>query len=120
MTRQSGLDVLPELHPSPILRTMSRRRPSKAKRGSRAEVALSELCVRFGYCIPPDAAEAILANPPADAEALVDAVLLAEGRDPGTVSSDERRPLVETVSDWMYDGHGRGSVSGLPLYPAAD
>jgi len=99
---------------------MGRRRPGKTKRGSRAEVALSELCVRFGYCIPPDAAEAILANPPADAEAFVDAVLVAEGRDPWLVSSDDRRPMIETVSDWMYGGHGRGSMSGLPLYPAAD
>ena len=99
---------------------MSRRRPSKTKRGSRAEVALTELCARFGYCIPPDAAEAILANPPADAEAFVDAVVVAEGRDPVMVSSDERGPMLETVNDWMFDGCGRGTVSGLPLYPAAD
>ena len=71
------------------------------------------------YCLPPDAAAAILANPPADAEAFVDAVLVAEGCDPGLVSSDERRPLLETVNDWLFDdGDGRGTMSGLPLYPS--
>jgi hypothetical protein len=97
---------------------MSRRHPTKSKRGSRAEAALSELCVRFGYCIPPEAAQAILAQPSADADAFLDAVIVAEGLDPTLMSSTMRRPLIEVVNDWLYDERGRGSVSDLPLFPS--
>ena len=66
---------------------MSRRRPSKTKRGSRAEVGTLRAMRSVRVLHTPDAAEAILTNPPADAEAFVDAVLIAEGRDPVVVST---------------------------------
>ena len=47
---------------------------------SHAELALAELGSKPGYCIPPDNQDAILADPPPDSEAFVDAVLIAEGR----------------------------------------
>ena len=85
--------------------------------GSRAETALDELCVTFGYCVPPDAAQAILARPHADADAFLDAVIAAEGLDPTLMSRTVRRPMLEVVNDWLYDERGRGSVSDLPRFP---
>jgi hypothetical protein len=68
---------------------------------------------------PPDAEDAILANPPSDADAFVDAVLLAEGRNPDLILREDRRPLLEIVTDWLYDdGRGRGSMSDLPRFPS--
>ena len=46
----------------------------------RAELALAEVCSKLGYCIPSDDQDEILADPPPDSEAFVDAVLIAEGR----------------------------------------
>jgi hypothetical protein len=43
---------------------------------------LDELCVRLGFCLPPDAQERLVRDPPADATAFTDAVLAAEGLDP--------------------------------------
>lgn len=78
---------------------MSRSRPCKSpSRKSAAELALNDLCVQLGYCIPPEEQEAILANPPANAEAFVDAVLVAEGRNPVVLTRAERRALLEIVT----------------------
>ena len=100
--------------------SVSQRRPGKAKRGTCAEVALYQLRAQFGFLIPPDAVEEILTNPPVTAEAFVDAVLIAEGRNPELMLKQERRPLLEIVTDWVYDdGHGRGSMSDLPRFPPA-
>ena len=98
---------------------VSKRHPSVTKRGSRAEAALSDLCIRWGYCIPPDAADALLENPPADAEAFADIVLVADGRELLLVPKDERREIVELIDDWVYAERGRGSISELPVFPAA-
>jgi hypothetical protein len=93
---------------------VSRRHPAKnPRRESRAELALSELCSKLGYCIPPDEQEAILANPPADEEAFVDAVLIAEGRDLNVVLRQERRPMLDIVTKWgVYDRANRAGASG--------
>ncbi len=74
---------------------------------SPAERALSELCSELGYCdcLYPPAKEGILANLPPDAEAFVDAVLVAEGRDPNLVLKEDKRPMLEIVKKWgVYDG----------------
>jgi hypothetical protein len=98
---------------------VTRLGPKRRTGGSCADAALSELCIQFGYCIPPEAADAMLANPPPDADAFVDAVLVAEERDPNLIPKEERRPLLEIVTDWLYDdGHGRGSMSDLPRFPS--
>ena len=101
---------------------MSKRRGSHQIVLSRAELALSELCSRLGYCdcLYPPAKDAILLNPPPDAEAFVDAVLIAEGRDPNIVLKDDRRAMLEIVSKWaVYDGeHLRDSIRTRPHFPA--
>jgi len=98
---------------------MSRRRPTnKPRRESRAELALAELCSRLGYCIPPEERESILRNPPPDADAFVDAVLIAEGRPLDIVLKGERRPMLDIVNRWaVYGGHGPESIQNRPSFP---
>jgi hypothetical protein len=43
---------------------------------------LSELCLRLGVCLPPDARVRLQALPPRDVDGFTDAVLIAEGLDP--------------------------------------
>lgn len=89
------------------------------RRESRADLALTELCSTLGYCIPPDERDAILRTPPPDAEAFVDAVLVAEGRDLNIVLKQERGPMLDIVNRWaVYDGHGPDSVRNLPGFPS--
>jgi hypothetical protein len=85
----------------------------------RAELALSRLCSELGYCLPPDEQEAILRNPPEDAEAFVGAVLIAEGRDPRLVLKQDRRPMLDIVNRWaVYGGELPESVRDRPSFPS--
>jgi hypothetical protein len=87
---------------------------------SRAEAALDELCRAYGYCLPSEKVEGILASVPDGPDAFVDAVLAAEGVDPPLANKDIRRQLRNVVCDWLFDnGSGRGTRSGLPRFPAA-
>jgi hypothetical protein len=100
----------------PYHEAMSRRKSSRA---SRAELALGELCSRLGYCIPPDDQEAILDNPPPNAEAFIDAVLVAEGRPLEYVLKDERRPMLDIVTQWgVYDSSERHGYLDRPRFPS--
>jgi hypothetical protein len=55
--------------------SVSRRYPAHNQTPeSRLELTLTELCSKLGYCNPPDEREAILADPPPDAKALLDAM----------------------------------------------
>lgn len=40
---------------------------------------LDELCVRLGFCLPPDAKQALIEGAPSTPRAFADAVFLAEG-----------------------------------------
>jgi hypothetical protein len=99
---------------------VSRRRPTKHPlRESRAELALTELCSKLGYCIPPDEREAILRDPPSDADAFVDAVLVAEGRPLDAVLKQERRPMLDIVTKWAVYGTGKSEgLSDRPPFPS--
>lgn len=68
---------------------------------SHVEAALEELCVNLGYCLPPSEQEALLSDPPANIEAFVDAVLLAEGLDPDSVAKPQRGQMIEIVSKFL-------------------
>jgi hypothetical protein len=87
-----------------------------AKPSSRAEAAVSELCVGYGHCIDDKQADVIVADPPDSPEAFLDAVLRAEGNEaPELWDAHVREPLLEVVRSWLFDdGHGRGTKSGLP------
>ena len=71
-------------------------------------MALGELCVKLGYCIPPSDQQAIIDNLPTSADALVDAVVIAEGLDPAVMTKEQRRPMVEIVSRLVYNDNDVG------------
>ena len=52
------------------------------------EKLLGQLCVDLGFCLPPDAQDRLIENPPGDTDAFTDAVFLAEGMDPKTARRD--------------------------------
>lgn len=51
---------------------------------SEVESLLSELCVKLGFCLPPEARARIAANPPPNVTELTNTVFAAEGLDPST------------------------------------
>ena len=53
-----------------------------------------DICVDFGFCLPPDGYERIRANPPETVVDFVDAVYLEEG-----LAGDKRQPLRQAVED---------------------
>jgi hypothetical protein len=91
-----------------------------SKPGSRLEAALQELCEKHGYCLSGEKTEALLTDVPEHADTFVDAVLIAEGRNPTLIDKGEWYELREIVRDWLFDdGKGRGAKSGLPRFPLA-
>jgi hypothetical protein len=61
------------------------------------------VCARYGYCLPPDARAGLIADPPEDVDAFVDAVVVAEGLDPTLLDKRARRDLAEVVRKWLGD-----------------
>jgi hypothetical protein len=91
-----------------------------SKPANRLEALLIELCADYGYCLPPSEEAALIAAPPEELEAFVDAVLLAHGEIPELYDQRERHVLREVVRDWLFDeGEGKGSRSGLPRHARA-
>jgi hypothetical protein len=87
---------------------------------SRAEAALYDLCVKYGYCRGSQKPEDFLASTPDDPDGFVDAVLAAEGIEPQLAEEERRRQVREVICDWLFDeGRGRGTKSGLPRFPSA-
>jgi hypothetical protein len=85
---------------------------------TRVEALLDDLCRGYGYCLPPEEAAALVADPPQDVDTFIDAVLVAEGLSPSLCDKHTRLDLSELVRDWLFDGgRGKGSRSGLPLLP---
>ena len=68
------------------------------------EVLLDKLCVTLGFCLPPNAYEALKENPPADITRFTDAVFVAEGfTDPATAD----RHLYRRVRAMVAEAFGR-------------
>ena len=58
------------------------------------EQLLSELCVDLGFCLPPDVQARLMADAPSDPDEFTDAVVRAEGLDPGVdISIRVRRDI---------------------------
>lgn len=91
------------------------RLAAMAKPETRVEGLLADICIRYGFCLPPDEIDALVAAPPPDVDSFVDAVLVAEGRDPALCDKETREYLSEAVRAWLFDeGQGKGTKSGLP------
>ena len=84
---------------------------------SKVEALLTELCVRYGYCLPPERTRAMIDDPPDDADAFVDAVLDAEGLPQDSLDRKSRRVLTDTVTRWLFN---EGVQSEHPLPEAAE
>lgn len=84
---------------------------------SRVDALLSDLMVGLGWYMAGD--RSALYEDPRDVEAVIDAVLVADGRDPRLAIREDRRQIRDLVVDWMFDPNGRGAQSGLPMTPPA-
>lgn len=84
---------------------MSRRRSARTlevkdtSREATVEALLGDLCVTFGFCLPPDAKETLRTSPSDGVAAFTDAVVRAEGMDPETIDSALRRRMQEMVEN---------------------
>jgi hypothetical protein len=59
---------------------------------------LDDLCVRLGYCLPPDDQRRITSDPPQSADAFTDAVIEAEGFDPALMAAEQRQEVRRMVA----------------------
>jgi len=70
---------------------------------------LHALCVRLGFCLPPDAVDRIKGQPPADVEGFTDAVFSAEGFDPTTADRKLYRQVQAMVAKAFQESEERAS-----------
>jgi hypothetical protein len=69
------------------------------------DVLLDKLCATLGFCLPPNAYDALKGSPRADINGFTDAVFVAEGfLDPSTVD----RHLYRQVRSMVADAFRRG------------
>ncbi|WP_182380136.1 hypothetical protein [Nocardioides sp. WS12] len=59
---------------------------------------LNDLCVRLGYCLPPEDQQEIVNNPPPSVDAFTDAVIVAEGFDPVLMDTEQRQQVRRMVA----------------------
>ncbi|MET7421390.1 hypothetical protein [Dactylosporangium sp. NPDC005555] len=75
---------------------------------------LNELCIKLGFCLPPDENRRLQESPPGDVDSFTDAVIEAEGLgDMGY--TDIRRQVREVVdqhmSRWVENDRRAGGAS---------
>ncbi|MEV4137292.1 hypothetical protein AB0J72_34595 [Dactylosporangium sp. NPDC049742] len=58
---------------------------------------LNELCIKLGFCLPPDESRRLQESPPGDVDSFTDAVIEAEGL--GDTTDTDLRRQVRTVVD---------------------
>jgi hypothetical protein len=72
---------------------------SNALDQTEAEALLSDLCVRYGFCLPSEEHDRLLDNPPQDVLSFVDAVYIAEGLNPETADRSTYRAVRDRVAE---------------------
>ena len=65
---------------------------------SEVKSLLDDLCIGYGFCLPSEEHDKLLANPPQDVIAFVDAVFIAEGLNPETASRSTYRAVRDRVA----------------------
>ena len=81
---------------------------SAALEPAEVETLLGKHCVDLGFCLPSDAQDQLIENPPGDTKAFTDAVFVAEGMDPQTA----RRELYRQVRDCVAAAFARAAERG--------
>jgi hypothetical protein len=67
---------------------------------------LDELCVKLGFCLPPDTQRRLRESPPLDVDSFTDAVFEAEGLDPvldGRLRGQVRERVDRQMRSWATD-----------------
>lgn len=84
---------------------------------TRMNSLLSEICKERGWCIGRTEHHARVRQAVAGGcDAVVDTLIRIEMQtEPIRLDKETRRWLEGKVNDWLYDPHGRGAASGLPL-----
>jgi hypothetical protein len=62
---------------------------------------LEELCVKLGFCLPPNDSERLIESPPTTVDSFTDEVLRSEGMDPVTTATDLRKQVRAVVARHM-------------------
>ena len=68
---------------------------------------LSKLCIRLGFCLPPDECARLKNAPPDSIDAFTNAVIVAEGLDPENMDLHLHRPVRAEVSEVFHKHNGR-------------
>ena len=82
---------------------------------SRMDALLEQLCVEYGWCLPPGDRQALIGAGPQDRETVTDSIIRAEFGEADVRDDDKRAFLTPLVDDWLFDPTGRGAHSQLPL-----
>ena len=61
------------------------------------ETLLGDLCVRLGFCLPPQEQDRLIDAPPSSARVFTDAVFMAEGMNPETADRQLYKQVLLTV-----------------------
>jgi hypothetical protein len=80
--------------------------------GDAIDALLVELCVDFGFCLPPDDEQRLRDSPPDDVDGFTDAVMNADRMDP-SLHEHLRRQVREVVAKWFVPG----DLTGVPEDP---
>lgn len=79
----------------------------------------SEVCVRYGFCDVRYESPDYIDPRRHKVSEIVDLILKAEGvARPEYYDKTMRRNIARLVEDWLFDSHGRGANSDLPLTSA--
>lgn len=67
------------------------------------ERLLSRLCVELGFCLPPEAHDKLLDDPPSDLDGFVTAVFVGEGLDPEMADLHLKRQVRDMIVAAYHD-----------------
>ncbi|MBT8399767.1 MAG: hypothetical protein KJO98_04765 [Rhodothermia bacterium] len=70
------------------------------------ERLLYDLCVKYGFCLPPEGYDRIMDEPPTDLSEFVELIFLLEGLDPETANIRLKRK----VRDLIVHAHQQDAV----------
>ena len=83
---------------------------------TRLNSLLTQICTERGWCLSPDDGDRVRLTIPDGVDRVVDSIIRAELEiEPIMCDKDTRRWLRRKVNDWLFDPHGAGASSGLPL-----